>query len=265
LLYWLEIAQFAARGWIALSKLGRTMNIRLLVGTVGAVAVMAGGAQAAQLITNGGFETGTFAGWTPNVEAGSGGNLYIAANNGGPSPQSGFPTQFNPAGGNFYAITDQGGAGSYSLTQSFTLASASKVTVSFQMFANDQAGVIFDNGRDYNTIPNQNAEADILVGGADPFTNAPADIVSVLYGPGADNLAGNPNPWTSYSSTLNLAAGAYQIRFAETDNQFFFQMGVDNVSVTTAGVPEPAAWAMMLVGFGGLGALARRRRTAVAA
>ena len=29
-----------------------------------------------------------------------------------------------------------------------------------------------------------------------------------------------------------------------------------------AGVPEPATWAMMLVGFGGLGGLLRRRRTA---
>jgi hypothetical protein len=27
-----------------------------------------------------------------------------------------------------------------------------------------------------------------------------------------------------------------------------------------AGVPEPASWALMLVGFGGMGALLRRRR-----
>ena len=30
------------------------------------------------------------------------------------------------------------------------------------------------------------------------------------------------------------------------------------------GVPEPAAWAMMLVGFGGLGAVLRRRRAMTA-
>jgi PEP-CTERM motif-containing protein len=30
---------------------------------------------------------------------------------------------------------------------------------------------------------------------------------------------------------------------------------------TSGGVPEPATWAMMLMGFGGLGALVRRRRT----
>lgn len=44
----------------------------------------------------------------------------------------------------------------------------------------------------------------------------------------------------------------------------------DIISVPTApaaavsAVPEPAGWAMMLVGFGGLGALLRRRRAAAA-
>jgi hypothetical protein len=36
------------------------------------------------------------------------------------------------------------------------------------------------------------------------------------------------------------------------------------VTYTYAAVPEPTAWALMLVGFGGLGALARHRRAAVA-
>jgi hypothetical protein len=35
---------------------------------------------------------------------------------------------------------------------------------------------------------------------------------------------------------------------------------LDGVSVT--GVPEPTAWAMMIVGVAGIGALARRRRAA---
>lgn len=44
--------------------------------------------------------------------------------------------------------------------------------------------------------------------------------------------------------------------------------GVDNITVSTGtiGVPEPASWALMIVGFGGVGAsLRNRRRTAVAA
>ena len=38
---------------------------------------------------------------------------------------------------------------------------------------------------------------------------------------------------------------------------------LDGVSLTT--VPEPATWAMMIMGFFGLGAVLRRRRVAVAA
>lgn len=43
--------------------------------------------------------------------------------------------------------------------------------------------------------------------------------------------------------------------------------GLENVLVTGAagGVPEPAAWALMILGFGGVGAVLRRRRDRVAA
>ena len=51
--------------------------------------------------------------------------------------------------------------------------------------------------------------------------------------------------------------------FARNDPGF---LGLDNVSVTEiAGVPEPAAWATMLVGLGLAGAALRRRRTLAAA
>ena len=114
------------------------------------------------------------------------------------------------------------------------------MTVSFNFFANNWAGSSANNGRDFNTTPNQNAEVDILSGGASPFTNNPADIVRVLYGPGAD-AGSNPHPWTSYSIDLGaLASGVYQIRFAETDNVNTFNVGIDNVDVNVT-VPGPIA------------------------
>lgn len=229
---------------------------------VAALSMAAYGAHAsANLLTNGGFETGDYTGWSVNTQAGSNGALQVAANNGGTSPISGFAYAANATGGNWFSITDQGGPGSYALTQSFTLATASTVTISFQMFANNQAGATFNNGRDFGTSPNQNAEVDLLVGGASAFTDASSDIVSTLYGPGADTAA-NPNPWTSFSSTLALAAGTYQLRFAETDNQLFFQQGVDNVSVTTSAVPEPGSTMLMLAGLGAVAAIARPRQRA---
>ena len=54
------------------------------------------------------------------------------------------------------------------------------------------------------------------------------------------------------------------LRFGETDNQSFFQQGVDNVSVLTT-VPEPATWALLIGGFGAVGVASRRSRRAVAA
>ncbi|HEY0438073.1 MAG TPA: PEPxxWA-CTERM sorting domain-containing protein, partial [Phenylobacterium sp.] len=40
---------------------------------------------------------------------------------------------------------------------------------------------------------------------------------------------------------------------------------IDNASFSAGGAPEPAAWAMMLLGFGGLGAALRARRAAALA
>ena len=44
------------------------------------------------------------------------------------------------------------------------------------------------------------------------------------------------------------------------------QFSPDSITITTfgGGVPEPGAWALMIVGFGGIGAAARRRRSAMA-
>jgi hypothetical protein len=213
-------------------------------------------ATAANLIVNGDFETGTYAGWTTSVEGGSNGNLQIEGYD-GTSPISSFAYQNNAAGGDFFSITDQGGPGAYSLTQAFTLTKSATVTITFDHFANNSTRTVIDNGRLYSTGANQNAVVDLLTGTAGAFTTNAADIVATLYGPGADG-GPNPNPWATYSTKLMLGAGTYQIRFAEADNQGFFQQGVDNVSVSA--VPEAATWAMLIAGFGLVGAAARRAR-----
>jgi hypothetical protein len=241
------------------------MMTRAILVAACAVAALSTSARAAPPLINGDFETGDYTGWSVNVEDGSDGALSVIQYSVGATPISNAPFQNNAAGGQFFSTSDQGGPGSYSLTQSFTLETFYTVTIRWDQFANNWAGVDFANGRDFTTDPNQNAVVDILTGTADPFTDAPGDIVATLWGPGSDNFAGNPNPWTSYAVTLNLAAGTYQLRFAETDNQSFFNFGVDNVAITVA-VPEPASWAMMITGFGLVGgALRSRRRLSVQA
>jgi hypothetical protein len=200
-----------------------------------------------ELITNGGFETGDFTGWTTGVQAGSNGSISVVSGTSGPN--SGLPTA-GPAAGNFYSVTDQNGPGAYFLLQQFSLPSAfSDLNLSFDMFVNDWSGLgPLCSDLDYNNFPNQCARVDILTSTAGPFSTIAADIVASLY-VGVDPQGSNPNLYTAYSFGLSSAlaglvgGSTYQLRFAQVDNQSFFNQGVDNVSLVvttdTQQVPGP--------------------------
>jgi len=64
----------------------------------------------------------------------------------------------------------------------------------------------------------------------------------------------------------NFTVGAGFIRLGLSDNTTIASgndFGVDNIRLNDA-VPEPATWGLMIMGFGGLGAMLRRRRAAFA-
>ena len=230
-------------------------------------AAIAGPASAAELLTNGNFETGTYAGWSTNALPGSNGNLSISTPGANVPIGFGQGTAGNASGGNFYSVTGQTGPGGYALIQSFTVPNAATaISLSFQMFVNSYGGLAIDPaGLTLNAGPNEHARVDILTAGASAFSTNPADILANFY-LGIDT-GSNPNPYTSYAfnlSSLLTAGQTYQIRFAQVDNLGFFNQGVDNVSILTNAVPEPASWALMIAGFGLVGGAMRRRSTKVA-
>jgi hypothetical protein len=50
-----------------------------------------------------------------------------------------------------------------------------------------------------------------------------------------------------------------RIKFSVSGPTYSIDLIIDNVSVSAA-VPEPSTWAMMLIGFAGLGIMSRKRR-----
>jgi len=90
-----------------------------------------------------------------------------------------------------------------------------------------------------------------------------SDDDSFLY---VDNILIGQNPGVHGVSTVvftspTLAAGSHAINLFYADRQ---QTGAylsldSSASITAPSAPEPAAWALMIVGFGGVGAMARRR------
>lgn len=102
----------------------------------------------------------------------------------------------------------------------------------------------------YSARPNVNTTSngiDVLVNGASIFNVS-------------GNGGGDTN-WVKQTVNFSLAAPG-SLRFAAIGTSD--SLGGYIEDVTLAGIPEPSAWAMMIVGFGGVGSLLRRRRLAAA-
>ena len=217
-------------------------------------------AYGAQLLTNGTFETGTLTGWTVANQTGSFAGSNFFAISGTTTPQSASST-VGPASGSFYAVSDQQGSGTHVLLQTFVVPAASSVELSFSMFANSYGGSFVNPiGLDFTDGANQHARVDILRAGASAFDTG-AGVLQNFY-LGTDSGA-NPHAYKNYSFDITSLAGAggtFQIRFAEVDNQLFFNLGVDNVSINSAStaVPEPFSFVFATLGLSGL-ALFRSR------
>ncbi|WFU18777.1 PEPxxWA-CTERM sorting domain-containing protein [Bradyrhizobium sp. CB3481] len=211
-----------------------------IFGIVVSAAILCSSAASAAIIQNGGFETGTFANWTVNT----GGDpsfpqvvIQYGQSSGYPTGAFGEPIPA-PVGGGLYGAYFVSDVYNQSISQSFSLTAGEKYTISYDIYSPQ-------NG--------QLNPFDALLQSATDGNLSPIFTAKTL-----------GNGWVSYSADFFANAGPYSFTLG------FHPLGVpaadfviDNVNLTVA-VPEPATWAMMILGFMGIGFLAYRRRSSTA-
>jgi len=173
-----------------------------------------------------------------------------------------------PPGGSTAAMSDAQGPGSHVLYQTLMVtAPVNQTMLSFDLFVGNRAPAFFTpNTLDFATPTlNQQARVDILTGGADPFSVSAADVLMNVF----QTSTGDPlvSGYTHHISDITALLNSHlntplTLRFAETDNVFAFQLGVDNVNIQEASaVPEPSfTWLMMAGAVFAIGLI--RHRTA---
>lgn len=196
-----------------------------------APAALSGGtASAAELIVNGGFEapqigasyatTTNLPGWT--VDAG---NVDIVQS----------PT---------YAA--KGGTQAVDLIGSGVTTGA--ISQAFQTTIGQTYRLVFAYTN--NTDTDVYLSADVLVMGAASLLSS-----SISHQGGT---VGTPN-WTIFSKTFVADSTSTKLSFLDTSHRYNQGIFFDNVSVSSA-VPEPATWALMILGIGVTGGALRRKK-----
>jgi hypothetical protein len=218
---------------------------------------------AAPLIVNGGFELG-FVGWTTANSVGSDGSFLLQSGTG--SPINGFPVP-SPPGGSTAAMTDAQGPGAHVLFQDFLVpgTASAAATLMFDLFVGNRDTAFFTpNTLAFDTPAlNQQARVDILRATSDPFSMSASDLLLNVFrtNVGDPLISGYTTRSSDIAALLNANAGStLRLRFAETDNVNFFNLGVDNVSLNVTAVPEPATLLLLASGLGVARAARRRKR-----
>ena len=122
------------------------------------------------------------------------------------------------------------------------------------------------------TVKNQTYDYSFWLSGDTSDVNAPSDFYVQFGLAGFREIKYTPTTYTHFTGSF-VADDTSTELYIEAYNSLGFYL-LDDVSVTSrtgggcvsriacdggGGVPEPAAWAMMLLGFGGIGAMLRRR------
>jgi hypothetical protein len=206
-----------------------------------------------ELVTNGGFETGTFANWTVSNtgNGGCGTNAWGVNSTGAHGCSGNVGSMPTPLAGSFaaYNTFDGPATTSYFISQLINVGSVSSASLSF-----------LDTVR-WNSFGGSDLQRTVSI---DLFDAANTTLLSNLF----SQSHGNVNQgWLAKGGdvTAQLAAVSNQavtLRVSTIIPQPFTGpagFGIDNISLLATPVPEPATLALISLGLAGLG-FARQRR-----
>lgn len=220
-------------------------SVKKIVGLVACLFVGSANAGLIEHISNGGFETGSFSGWSA-VNTGTG-DWSI---NDGTSDIGGYGFGSSPSiSGVYDAVTTKGdgAAGLHKLYQDILLPGTLGVAV---LSWDDKVAsdAVSDPGREWRVL----------------IEDLTGSLISEVFStsPGI----GNTSSSQSFDVTSFLSAFANQsirISFEHQDSNGNLSVGLDNVSFTTstADVPEPISLALFGLGLAGIG-FSRRKKSA---
>ena len=190
---------------------------------------------------------------------------------------SGFAGPWNPAvsGNPAFGIGDNAGPASLTVTagDTITITYLSGLTGAFgsgspTVDAVGYSGLIFGSGTGFTGI---GSSGNFFPSHAiDPGNTGSPIYLNALIGDFVDSSGAVLSVFAPGNGPFSILApsGAVALQFGVNDDIFADNSGALRIGVTGAtggAVPEPAAWAMMLLGLGGLGAVLRRRRQATPA
>ncbi len=213
------------------------MKLRIVAGLITGLAISTG-AYASPIVTNGGFESG-LVGWTTGGTGGFTPGIGITVLSTGGTNTTGYGDNVPNYEGTHAAffVDDRAVESLFQLVQ---LVDNTKYTLSFALFATGSGAANPYSFSLYNNLANKTLTNSSLAVGE--WTNFSYTFTA--------HMTGNTLLEFDFSSGLTPAKDVLLDAVAIT--------AVD--AVPTAAVPEPSTWAMMILGFFGVGFMAYRRK-----